>query len=67
MAEAIIEAIRTVIDGGEVSDFMESFSSVRGVIDLVAGRDSLREYLESGAETTPQEAPVQPMNTGDNH
>ena len=34
MAEAVLEAIADALDGRQVSDFMESFTIVRKVLDL---------------------------------
>ncbi|MBA7559098.1 hypothetical protein ES708_00711 [subsurface metagenome] len=46
--EAIIETVRTVLDGGMVSDFMESFSIVRAAGDIVSERDALKEFFTLG-------------------
>lgn len=42
MASAVMEAVEAVLDGKEVSDFMESFPIVRRVLDMRSERDGLR-------------------------
>lgn len=45
---AIKEAIETVLSGGEVSDFMESFFYVRNIIDLMGEIKAVKkEYLDT--------------------
>ena len=48
VANAILEAVQLVVHGQEVDDFMQSFSPVRDVMELVDEIKNLEALLREG-------------------